>query len=182
MQDAAQKTEAKTTQSADTVAQAAQAAAARARQATQGNEEAVAAGVRTMAGLQEPLAQAGLEQGRRFAEATIRMTEVYREATERSAGDVQAMVASFTSLSRGAQHWQNTWLELMQTAFGRAQHKRQELLGCRSMVALAELQRDIYLEAVEDMLSANTTLLRLAGQIVQEAAQPLQERGHRLRG
>ncbi|CAH2600024.1 protein of unknown function [Rhodovastum atsumiense] len=182
MQDAAQKTETQAAQSADSIAQASQAAAGRVRQVGEDGSEATAASLRAMAGLQEPFAQAGLEQGRRFAEATIRMTEAYREASERSAGDVQAMVASFASLSRGAQHWQNTWFELMQNAFGRAQRRHHDLLGCRSMVALAEVQRDMYLEAVEDMLGANTRLLRLAGQIVEEAARPLQERGHPIRG
>jgi hypothetical protein len=173
---AADATQATVGQATDQVTHSAEAIAEAARAAAERSREAVNFGLRTMAGLQEPLAGVGFEQTRRVTEATVRMTEAYRDASERSAGDVQAMVAAFTSLGRGMQQWQQTWLELLRESLGHAESKRHELVGATSMAALAETQRDLYLDTVGRMVSANTTLLQLAGQIVQDAARPLQER------
>lgn len=174
---------------AEAGAAAAQAAAASAetvadalRTTVERGEEAVAFGLRAAAGWQEPLAEAGFSQTRRLTEATVRVTEVYREATERAAGDVQAILASYSSLRHGLQQWQHTWLDLLRQSFGQAEGRRHDLVGAGSIVAFAEWQRDAYLEAVNRVVDANTRLLQLAGQIAQDASRPLQERARQAAG
>src|SRR4051812_3276344 len=57
-------------------------------EADQGRE-ATLSGFRALAGVQGPLADAGFEQSRRALEVTSGVTDVYRQAAERAAGDVR---------------------------------------------------------------------------------------------
>ena len=123
-----------------------------------------------------PIADAGLEQCRRAVEATAQISAVYREAGERSAEDLQAMFACFGQFGQGLQRWQHACLDLTHHWIKSYGDKRGELLGVRSPMALAEAQRDIYLDAVGNMFAASTSLLQLAGKIVEDAVRPLQER------
>jgi Phasin protein len=126
--------------------------------------------------VQVPLADAGLEQGRRVIEATAQVTDVYRDAAERSADDVQALVSSFQTFGRGLQQWQHAYLDLLNQSAERMARKRSELMNARSPVQVAEVQRDLYLDAVNGLFTANTRLLQLGVQIAQDAMRPLQGR------
>ena len=71
-------------------------------------------GLRAIAGVQRPLADAGLEQSRRLVETTAHVTDVYRQAAERADVDVRALFDSWTSVGRGLQEWQRAYFDLFQ--------------------------------------------------------------------
>lgn len=145
------------------------------RVADQG-QEAARLGLRAMAGAQAPLAAVSYDQSRRVVEATARVTEVYHAAAQRTADDVQALVGSFANLGRGLQQYQHAYLDLISRSMKSVSHKRQDLFRVNSSVEFAEIQRDIYLDTVNSLLTGSTTLLQIVGQITQGAVQPLQER------
>jgi hypothetical protein len=149
-----------------------EAAADATRRAADQGREATMSGLRAIAGLQD----AGFEQSRRVVEATARITDVYREASERAAGDVHALFDSWTSLGRGLQRWQQAYFDHLEQWVQSVAGKRQDLVRSNSPVALAEIQRDLYVDLVGKTLSASTTLLQVSGQIAQDAVRPLQDR------
>jgi hypothetical protein len=147
------------------------------RVAARGNEVAMSS-LRAIAGAQGPLADAGFDQSQRALEVTTRVTDVYHDAAERAANDLDALIGSWTSLGRGLQRWQHAYFDQLQQFMGSVARKRQDLLRCNSPVELATVQRDLYVDLVKRAFEANTTLLQLTGQIAQEAVRPLRERAH----
>ena len=84
--------------------------------------------------------------------------------------------AASMSLGRGMQQMQHACLELLDRAVDRATHKPQDLLRCKTLEEFAEVQRDLYLDAVNHALESSTTLLRIAAQTAQQAMSPLHAR------
>ena len=82
------------------------------------------------------------------------------------------------SLGRGLQQWQQAYYDAVRQSLESIARKRPDFTRSNSPVQFAEVQRDLYIELVNNSLEASTTLLQLTGQIVQNAARPLQERAH----
>jgi hypothetical protein len=152
-----------------------------ASRAIEQGREGVRQGLRTVAEAQRPVAERGYEQGQQAIETAARVSEAYRQAAERTAEDVQALAVSYTHLLRGAQQWQHAYFDMAQRAFQRFGSRPQALLRANSPVEAAQIQRDLYVEAVNSAITSGSTLLQLAGQIAQDTARPLQERA-RLHG
>jgi hypothetical protein len=146
------------------------------RRAADQSREATISGLRAIAGVQGPLADAGFEQSRRTLEITSALTDVYRQAAERAGGDVRALFDSSMSFGRGLQQWQQAYVDAVRQSLEGVASKRQDFLQSNSPLQFAEVQRDLYVDLVNTTLKASTTLLQLAAQISQDALRPLQER------
>jgi hypothetical protein len=138
--------------------------------------ETVSRGMRTVADASAPLAEMSYGQGRRFVETSARVSNLYREAGEETAGDVQALNTTYSQLGQGMMRMQHAYFDVMQQALARAKRQPQDLLRCKSVTEFAEVQRDLYTDSVAFMLESSTTLMRLAGEIVQGASGPLEAR------
>jgi Phasin protein len=147
-----------------------------ARRLTEQGREAMGMGLRAAAEANVPLTDAGYVEGRRLLDDTTRIANLYREASEDTAADVQALVASAAQLGRGLQRMQDAYLDVLQRALGRAKRQPHDLLRCRSAVEFAEVQRDLYVDGVTTALEMNAALLHLACQVAQDAAAPLEGR------
>lgn len=145
------------------------------RVADQG-QEAVRLGIRAVAGAHAPLADVSYDQSRHLVETTARVTDIYHDAAQRTADDVHALVGSFSSLGRGLQQYQQAYLGVISRSMENVARKRQDLFRVNSAVEFAEIQRDIYLDTMNSLLTGSTTLLQIMGQIAQDAVRPLQER------
>ncbi len=152
-----------------------------ASRAIEQSREGVRQGFRTVAEAQRPVAERGYAQGQQAIETAARVSEAYRQAAERTAEDVQALAVSWTHFVRGVQQWQHAYFDMAQRAFQRFGSRPQELLRANSMVEAAQVQRDLYVETVNNAIASSSTLLQLAGQIAQDTVRPLQERA-RLHG
>jgi Phasin protein len=162
--------------SADATRRTAELTADAAQRAADQGREATIAGLRAVAGIQGPLADAGFEQSRRALETTSGMTEVYRQGAERAADDVRALFESWMSLGRGLQQWQQAYFDAVRQSMDIVSGKRRDLGQTDSPRQFAEVQRDLYVDLVNSALRGSTTLLQLTAQIAQEAVRPLQER------
>jgi Phasin protein len=138
--------------------------------------ETISAGMRTMADASASLVDIGYGRGRRFVEASARVTDFYREAGEETAADVQALTTTYSQLGQGLMRMQHAYFNAMQQSLARAKRRPQDLLRCKSVTEFAEVQRDLYTDNVAFMLQSSTTLMRLAGEIVQNVAGPLEAR------
>ena len=159
---------------ADTVARTADAALEITQRVAEQGREVIWRGVAAAAGVNGSLAHVGYGRGHRMLEQSSRTLEIYREAGEATAAHFQALFASSLSLTRGMQEMQIVALRLFDHAVERNARKPQDMLHCKSMTEMAEVQRELCLDSVNYALEAGSTLLQIAGRVAQEAMRPLQ--------
>ncbi|HEY3846473.1 MAG TPA: phasin family protein [Acetobacteraceae bacterium] len=161
---------------AETVVRTADAAVEMGQRVAEQGQEVMLLGVRTAAGMNGRIADAGYVRSHRVLGAAARALDVWREAGDSTAENVQALFSAYMTLGRGAQQMQHACLDLLDRAVDKATHKPQDLLRCKTLEEVAEVQRDLYLDAVNHALESSTTLLQLAAQTAQQAMRPLQAR------
>jgi hypothetical protein len=157
----------------ETVAESAQVAATLSSKAAEQGREAMLMGVRTAAGVGSRVADINFGRSRDLMSSARHAMDVYRDASERSAERVQALFSSAMMMGRGLQTMQHAWLELIDNTMEHAAHKPQDLLRCKNMVELAEVQRDLYLDAINHAFESTSKMLDLAGRTAHDAVRPL---------
>ena len=158
----------------DTVAQTASAATNLSSRAAEQGREVLMMGMRTAAGVGGRVGDINFGRSRHLMSSAAHAMDVYREATERSAERVQALFSSAVTFGRGMQQMQHAWLEMMDHNMEHAVHKPQDLLRCKNIVEVAEVQRDLYLDAVNHAFESTNRLLDLASRAAQDAVRTLQ--------
>ena len=118
------------------------------RAADQGRE-VVWQSVRAAAGVQGRLADVSYGRSHQLFGSTARMIEVYREASDNAAGNVQALLTSYLHLGRGVQEMQQAYFDQLERTVERASRKRHELVNAKSVEEFAQVQRDMYVESVD---------------------------------
>jgi len=161
---------------AETVVRTADAAVEMGQRVAEQSREVMLLGVRAAAGMNGRIADAGYGRSHHVLGAAARALDIFREAGDSSAENVQALFSAYMTLGRGAQQMQHACLEMLDRAVERAAHKPQDLLRCKTLEEFAEVQRDLYLGAVNQALESSTTLLQLAAQTAQQAMRPLHSR------
>ena len=135
-------------------------------------------GVRTAAGVGSRVADINFGRGHHLLASAAQAMDIYRDASERSAERVKALFSSYVTFGRGLQDLQHAWLEMVDHTIENATHKPQDLLRCKNIVELAEVQRDLYIDAVNHAFESTSRLLDIAGRTAQEAVRPLQSHAH----
>jgi hypothetical protein len=161
---------------AETVVRTADAAVEMGQRVAEQSREVMLLGVRAAAGMNGRIVDAGYGRSHHVLGAAARALDIFREAGDSSAENVQALFSAYMTLGRGAQQMQHACLEMLDRAVERAAHKPQDLLQCKTLEEFAEVQRDLYLGAVNHALESSTTLLQLAAKTAQEAMSPLHAR------
>jgi hypothetical protein len=154
----------------DTVVRTADAAADMAQRVAEQQREVMWLGVRAAAGR---LADVGYGRGHRVLGQAVRSLEIYGQAAATTAETMQSLFASWMTLARGMQETQHAYFSLLDRATQNGGRKPQDILRCKSLEEVAEVQRDLYLDAVNQALDSTTTLLQLAGRVTQDAMRPL---------
>ncbi|WP_158928446.1 phasin family protein [Acidisphaera sp. S103] len=162
----------------ETVMETADVAADLSSRAAEQGREVLLMGVRTAAGAGSRVADIGFGRGHHLLASATHAMDIYRDASERSAERVQALFSSYLTFGRGLQAMQHAWLEIADQTIENAAHKPQDLLRCKNMVEVAEVQRDLYIGAINHALESTTRLLEMAGRTVHDAARPLQSDHH----
>lgn len=157
----------------DTVAETATAATNLSSRAVEQSRDVIMMGVRTAADVGSRVGDINFGRGHHLMSSAAQAMDVYRDASERSANRVHALFSSAMTLSRGLQTMQHAWLEMFDHSMEHAAHKPQDLLRCKNLVELAEVQRDLYLEAINHAFESTSRLLDLAGRTAQDAVRPL---------
>jgi hypothetical protein len=157
----------------ETVVETTRAATDLSSKAVEQGRDVMMMGVRTAADVGSRVADIGFGRGHHLMSSAAQAMDVYRDASERSAERVQALFSSAMTLGRGMQKMQHAWLEMVDHTMEHAAHKPQDLLRCKNVVELAEVQRDLYLDALNHAFESTSRLLDLAGRTAQEAVSPL---------
>jgi hypothetical protein len=156
------------------VAETADAATAISSKVAEQSRAAIWTAARTAAGVSSRVADISFGRSHNLLNSTARALDVYRDASERSAERVHALFSSYMTLGRGLQQIQHAWLEIVDHSLENAAHKPQDLLRAKSVVELAEVQRDLYLSTINHAVESGSRLLELAARTAQEAVRPLQ--------
>jgi len=157
----------------ETVQEAAHAATNMSSKAAEQGRDVMLMGVRTAADVSSRVADINFGRGQHLMSSTAQAMDIYRDAAERSAGRVQALMSSALTFTRGIQSMQQAWLEMVDHSMEHAAHKPQDLLRCKNIVELAEVQRDLYLDAINHAFASTTRLLDMASRTAQDAVRPL---------
>jgi hypothetical protein len=172
-QNGADRTREVTHSISETVAETAHAAASLSTKAAEQSREALLMGARTAADVGSRVADINFGRGRDLVSSAANAMDIYRGASERSAERVQALFSSALTMGRGLQTIQHAWLEMIDHTWENAAHKPQDLLRCKNIVELAEVQRDLYLDAINHAFESTSRLLELASRTTQDAVRPL---------
>jgi len=157
----------------ETLAETAQAAATMSSKAAEQGRDVMMIGVRTAAGVGSRVADIGFGRSHHMMSSAAQAMDIYRDASERSAERVQALFSSAMLVGRGLQSMQHAWLEMIDHTMEHGAHKPQDLLRCKNVVELAEVQRDLYLDAINHAFETTGRLLDMAGRTAQDAVRPL---------
>jgi hypothetical protein len=137
---------------------------------------AVLRGVRSLTDVQVHFAEANLDQGRRVLDIALRVTDTYREATERTADRVQALTDSCTNVGRRLQNWQQECLAQFLRSGEHLSASQTDFSRCRSPAEFVKIQRDIYVEAINHLFQANAVFFDVAAKTARDTATSLQGR------
>jgi hypothetical protein len=146
--------------------------------AAESSREVLMMGMRTAADVGSRVADISFGRGHHLMSSAVHAMDVYRDASERSVERVQAVFSSAMMFGRGMQQMQHAWLEMIGQSMENAAHKPQDLLRCKNLVEVAEVQRDLYLDAVNQAFESTGRLLDLSGRAAQDAVRPLQLHHH----
>jgi hypothetical protein len=158
----------------ETVTETANAAADLSTKAAEQSREVLMMGVRTAAGVGSRVADISFGRSHHFLASATHAMDIYRDASERSAERMQALFSSYLTFGRGLQSMQHAWLEMVDHRMENAVHKPQDLLRCKNVIELAEVQRDLYMDAINHLFESTSRLLDIAGRTAQDAVRPLQ--------
>jgi hypothetical protein len=136
--------------------------------------EVMMEGVRTAAGIGGRVAETSFGRGHDFMSSATQMMAVYRQASEQAAQGMQALFSSWMAAGRSMQTMQQTWLGMFESAAAHTGRKPQDLLRCTTMVEVAEVQRDLYIDAMNRALESSSRLIDVMGQTARDAVLPLQ--------
>src|ERR1700733_13287870 len=101
---------------AETVVRTADAAVEMGQRVAEQGREVMLLGVRAAAGMNGRMADAGYGRSHRVLGAAARALDIYREAGDSAAENVQALFSAYVTLGRGAQQMQHACLDLLDRA------------------------------------------------------------------
>ena len=157
----------------DTVAEAVDTATVISSKVVEQSREAVMTGVRTAANVGSRVVDISFGRGHHLLSSTAHMMDIYRNASEQSAGRVQALFSSWMAVGLGFQQMQHAWLGILDHTVKNAAKKPQDILRCKTMVEVAEVQRDLCNTAISQTLELSSRLFELMNHTAQNAGRPL---------
>jgi uncharacterized protein (DUF1778 family) len=162
----------------ETVVETANAAAGLSSSAAEQSREALLMGVRTAADVGCRFADISFGRGHHLLSSATQAMDIYRDASDRSAECMQALFAGYLTFGRGLQAIQHAWLESADHAIEAATHKPRDMLRCKNVIELAEVQRDLYIDALNHAFESTSRLLDIAGRTAQDTVRSLQSPAH----
>jgi phasin family protein len=98
-----------------------------------------------------------------------------REAI-RTARDLSgAFASSYGVFADGIQQLQHGYWRIVQKSVDLAASAPAEMMKCRNLTELSELQRDIFQKYLDGVVDANRTLMDVSTRVAENAVRPLQE-------
>jgi len=124
-----------------------------------------------------------VEEFERGGRAMLAAAEILGETAQLTAEDLQAIATCSTIAAGGMSELRQAWMECLGRGFRAGARASQEMMRCRSIDQLADVQRNFLKESLENLLEGSAQLLRISGRISEDARRPIENRvGHGRRG
>jgi hypothetical protein len=117
-------------------------------------------------------AQSAKEAADRVAGTAARATE---EATRTARDLTGAFANSYSVFADGIQELQHGYWRIVQQSVDIAATTPAEVMRCRNLTELSELQREIFNKYLDRVVDANRTLMDVSARVAGNAMKPLQE-------
>jgi hypothetical protein len=103
------------------------------------------------------------------------------DTARRTAGDAVsatreltgAFTTSYGAFAEGIQELQHGYWRIVQNSFDIATSAPAEMMRCRNMTQLSELQREIFSKYLDGVVDANKMLIDVTARVAETAARPL---------
>ena len=116
------------------------------------------------------------ERAQRVASEARDAMTVYSDSTQKIVEDWQAVRASSAASVEALSEVRTAWMEWLTKVAHMNAEASQQLIRCRSVTQVAELQRDYVTTAMRNWLEASTKVLETTQHTSKEALRPLDER------
>ncbi|MBI5165500.1 MAG: phasin family protein [Magnetospirillum sp.] len=103
-------------------------------------------------------------------------TRAYRDMSEFSRGDVDALMQTSARLAKGMQDMSWEMMQYTQDSLRMSMKAANSMMTCRSVEDFVQVQRDFLRDSVDTFLQEGARLLELSGSVANEAVSPLNER------
>jgi hypothetical protein len=100
----------------------------------------------------------------------------YREITDDSKDDVDALMQSGAKLAKGVQDMSWEMMQYTQHSLQLSMRTANDLLGCRSMEDMMQVSREFMRESVDTFLQESARLLEMSSSVASEAVTPIKEK------
>jgi len=117
-------------------------------------------------------AQAAKEAAERVAGTAAHATDEAARAARDLTG---AFANSYSVFADGFQELQHGYWRIVQQSVDIASTAPAEMMRCRSLTELSELQREIFSKYLDGVVDANRTLIDVSARVAGNAVKPLQE-------
>ena len=118
----------------------------------------------------EHIAGTAHEAADQVADTAQRITSEAVHATRDMTG---AFTISYGVFADGIQELQHGYWRIVQSSFDIATSAPAEMMRCRSLTELSELQREIFSKYLDGVVDANKTLIDVSARVAETAAKPL---------
>jgi len=118
----------------------------------------------------EHIAGTAHEAADRVADTAQRITGEAVHATRDLTG---AFATSYGVFADGIQELQHGYWRIVQNSFNIATSAPAEMMRCRNLTELSELQREIFSKYLDGVVDANKTLIDVSARVAETAAKPL---------
>lgn len=131
----------------------------------------------------EHIAGAVHESAAHVRQAASETVDAAADTAQRATGEVAraardltgAFANSYGVLADGIQELQHGYWRVVQSSFDLATSAPAEMMRCRSLTELSELQREIFTKYLDGVADANRTLIDVSARVAGQAVRPLQE-------
>lgn len=138
-------------------------------------EKAARAASRVASTGMDQAADFGLRQADRLRTMLGNPAEAYREIA--GDGDMDAILQSGARLARGMQDVGWEMMQFSQQSLRMQLKAANDLMTCRSIEDMVQVQRDLMRESVDSLLQESAKLLELSSNVATDALDPLSQRG-----
>jgi CBS domain-containing protein len=118
----------------------------------------------------------GAEQASRMGDLMAHAASILSGTAQETSGDVQALMMSTRAAASRMQDAQRAWLEFLTRNVQASARLPQDLIRCRSVQDLAEVQSRFVRESVNVLLDGSAEILRATGRAAEDALRPLEGR------
>jgi len=103
------------------------------------------------------------------------LTKAYGEGAEFTAERLKVLMTAYSTYARGFQEMQQTYADLVHRSMELTQRATRELIRCTSVTDMADAQRDLLREGMDEFFQGSAKILKASSKAVDDVVKPIQD-------